>query len=73
MAIKVTETLRLSIMKANWWIGIGGLHSGNNKICNWGQRTKGSHLENFDGEQNSVVIFMTWWKWSQVYIQKTNY
>lgn len=72
VAIKVTEALRLSIMKVSRLIGIGGLQWGNNTICNWGQQTKGSHLENFDGEQNSVVTFMTWWKWSQVCIQKTN-
>jgi len=47
-------------MKANWWISIGGLHSGNNKVCKRRQQTKGSHLENFDDEQNSVVTFMTW-------------
>jgi len=45
-------------MTVNWLIGIGGLHWGNNKICNWGQRTKGSHLEDFDGEHNSVPTFM---------------
>ena len=72
VAINVTESLRLSIMTVNWLIGIGGLHWGNNKICSGGQQTEGSHLENYDGEQNCVVTFTTWWRWSQVCIQKTN-
>jgi len=71
MAIKVTEALRLSIVKVSQLIGIGGLYWGNNKICNWGQQTKGSRLENFDCEQN-VVTCMTRWKWWHVCIQKTN-
>jgi len=70
MAIKVTEALRLSIVKVSQLIGIGGLYWGNNKICNWGQQSKGSHLENFDGEQNNVVTCMTWWKWSHICIQR---
>ena len=56
VAIKVTEALRLSVMKVSRLIGIGGLQWGNNTICNWGQQTKGSHLENFDGEQNRIFI-----------------
>jgi len=72
MAIKVTEALWLSIVNVSQLIGIGSLYWGNNKIWNWGQQTKGSHLENFDGEQSNVVTCMTWWNWSHVCIQKTN-
>ena len=72
VAIKITEALRLSIVKVSQLIGIGGLYWGNNKICNWGKQTKGSHLENFDGEQNNVVTCMTWWKWSHICIRTIN-
>jgi hypothetical protein len=55
VVIKVTEALRLSIMKVSWLIAIGVYSEGTIKYV-----TEDSKQKNFDGEQNSVVTFMTW-------------